>query len=71
MKTMLNVTPVPGWTEYLKESYDESRMAFHELKFYGRPHQDPVYLRMMLTRAGYKYAQRGVENNQDTLRACK
>ncbi len=37
------------------------------MKFHGRPHQGPVYDRMKLTRARFKYAQRSVEKN--TLRA--
>ncbi len=65
----VNFTPVPEWTEYLKESYDESRMAFHEWKFHGRPHQVPENERMKLTRARFKYAQRSVEKNQETLSA--
>ncbi len=68
-KNSVNFKPVPGWTEYLKESYDASRMAFHEWTFHGRPHQGLVYERMKLTRAWFKYAQRSVEKNQDTLRA--
>ncbi len=68
-KNCVNFTPIPGWTVYLKESYDESRMAFYEWKFHGRPHQGPVYERMKLTRFRFKYAQRRVEGNQDTLRA--
>ncbi len=65
----VNFTPVSGFTEYLKESYDISRMAFHKWKFHGRPHLGPVYERMKLTRARFKYPQRSIENNQDTLRA--
>ncbi len=61
------ITPVPGWTEYLKESYVESRMAFQEWKFHGRPHQCPVYEGLKLTRSRLKYTQRSVEKNPDTL----
>ncbi len=47
-KNCVHFTP-----EFLKESYDESRMAFHEWKFHGRPHQGPVYEIMKLTRARF------------------
>ncbi len=39
------------------------------ITFHGRPHQGPAYERIKLTRARFKYAQKSVENNQDTLRA--
>ncbi len=42
-KNCVNFTPIPVNTEYNTESYDESRMAFHEWKFHGRPYQGPVY----------------------------
>ena len=62
-------TPVPGWNQYLTEPYNESRQAYIHWSSYNKPRSGPVHEIMKRTRARFKYAQRLVGKNEETLRA--
>ena len=62
-------TPVPGWNQYLSEPYNESRQAYILWSSYNKPRSGPVHEIMKRTRTRFKYAQRLVGKNEETLRA--
>ena len=62
-------TPVPGWNQYLSEPYNKSRQAYILWSSYNKPRSGPVHEIMKRTRARFKYAQRLVGKNEETLRA--
>ena len=62
-------TPVPGWNQYLSEPYNESRQAYILWSSYNKPRSGPVHEIIKITRARFRYAQRLVGKNEETLRA--
>ena len=62
-------SPVPGWKQYLSEPYNESRQAYILWSSYNKPRSGPVREILKRTRARFKYAQRLVGKNEETLRA--
>ena len=62
-------TPVPGWNQYLSEPYNESRQAYILWSSYNKFRSGPVHEIMKRTRARFKYVQRLVGKNEETLRA--
>jgi hypothetical protein len=78
MKTLIQACPtseerhhrnVPGWNDYVKTLYEDSRRQFLQWKSTGKPRNGDIHNAMRLSKAKFKYALRSCKNNEETLRA--
>ena len=60
---------IPGWNDYIKESYAISRNALKWWINNNRPHDGLIYHNMRISRAQFKYALRIASRNEETARA--
>ena len=60
---------IPGWNDYVKESYAISRDALKWWISNNRPRDGLIYHNMRTSRAQFKYALRIAKRNEETARA--
>jgi len=60
---------VPGWNDYVKDLYTDSREAFVLWRDLGKPRNGPVSELMRRSRLSFKYALRQCQRQEKVLRA--
>ena len=55
----------PGWSEYVKDSYNDSKEAFNLWKENGRPRQGPIHEIYIRARAKFKLALRFIKAHEN------
>ena len=63
-----NYVQRPGWTEYVSDIYDYSKLCRQLWKEANEPRQGPVHENYIKSRAKFKYALRFVSKNEDRMR---
>ena len=64
-----NFTPIPGWTDYVKEHHIVAKDALSWWRFNNKPTFGLVYHNMRVWRARFKYTLRYTKHIEDTARA--
>ena len=61
--------PVPGWNDYVKETYEKARESFLLWLSNGKPRSGPIFEIMRVSRANFKYSLRYCKNIENKARA--
>ena len=62
---------IPGWSEYVRFLYDESRRAFFNWRAAGSPRLGPVVHKIRTCRANFKRQLRWCRRNEQNIKADK